>query len=73
VIEPDPSIANPDHTCRHVVGDVSLCPKLSPLIEDLDLIAVGQLPRISVDPGDPKLGCGVVFCQRWQGSSLIVE
>jgi hypothetical protein len=38
MIEADPSIANPDHTRRHIVGDVRLCPKLSPLIVNLDLI-----------------------------------
>src|SRR5262245_31744055 len=73
MIEPDPSIANPDHTWRHVVSDVGLCPKLSPFIEDLNLIAAGQLSLFSVGPGYPKLRRGVVFCQRRQGLPLVVE
>src|SRR5262245_47045987 len=73
MIEPDPSIANPDHTPWHVVGDMRLCPKLTQLIVDLDPITTGQLSRFSVDSGDPKLRRCVVFCQRWQGSPLIVE
>jgi hypothetical protein len=64
MIEPDPSVANPDHTWGHVVGDVSLCPELSPLIVDLDPIATGQLSLICIDPGDPKLRRSVVLCQR---------
>jgi hypothetical protein len=48
-------------------------PKLSPFIEELHLIAVGQLSRFSVDPGYPKLRCRVVSCQLWQHSSLVVE
>jgi hypothetical protein len=73
VIEPDPSIANPDRTRRHVVSDVGLCPELSPLIEDLNPITAGQLSRFSVDPGYPKLRRSVVFGQRRQGSSFVVE
>src|SRR5262249_48796854 len=73
MIEADPSIADPDHTWWHVVGDVSFCPELSALVVNLDPITVGQLSRFSVDPGYPKLRCRVVFGQRWQGSSLIVE
>ena len=71
MIEPDPSIANPDHTWRHVVGDVGLCPKLSPLVVNLDRITAGQPSRYSVDLGYPKLGRSVVFCQRLQ--SLLLE
>ena len=48
VIEADPSIADPDHTCWHVVGDVSFRPELSPLVVDLDLITIGQLSRFCV-------------------------
>src|SRR5262249_29160428 len=73
MIETDPSIANPDYTCWHVVSDMRLCPKLSPLVVNLDGITAGQLSRICVDPGDPQLRCSVVFCQRWQGLPLIVE
>jgi hypothetical protein len=73
MIEANPSIANPDHTWRHVVGDVRLCPKLSPLIVNLDRITTGQLSRFSVDPGDPKLRRIVVFCQRRQSLALVVE
>ena len=51
MIEADPSIANPDHTWWHVVGDMSLCPKLSPLVVNLDRVTTGQLSRFSVDPG----------------------
>jgi hypothetical protein len=51
MIEPDPSIANPDHARWHVVGDMRLCPKLSPLIVNLDPITAGQLTRICVDLG----------------------
>jgi len=51
MIEADPPIANPDYARRHVVGDVSLCPKLSPPIVDLDRITTGLLSRFSVDPG----------------------
>src|SRR5215471_20240975 len=63
MIEPDPSIANPDHTRWHVVGDMRLCPKLPPLIVNLDRITAGQLSLVGVDPGDPKLRRSVVFCQ----------
>src|SRR5262245_9010486 len=63
VVEPNPSIANPDHTRWHVVSDVRLCPKISPLVVDLDRISVGQLSRFSVGPGYPKLGRCVVYCQ----------
>src|SRR5262249_35859963 len=73
MIEADPSIADPDRTWWHVVGDVSFRPELSPLVVDLDPINIGQLSHFSVDPGYPTLRCSVVFCQRWQGSSLIVE
>jgi len=65
MIEADPSIVDPDHTWWHVVGDVRLCPKLSPLIVDLDRITAGQLSHISVDPRDPKLRCSVVFCPHY--------
>ena len=41
MIEADPPVTNPDHTRRHVIGDVGLCPKLSPLIVNLDRITVG--------------------------------
>jgi hypothetical protein len=53
MIEADPSVANPDHTPRHIVGDVCLCPKLSPFIIDLDPITAGQLSRfrLSLQPG----------------------
>src|SRR5262249_20620188 len=54
MIEPDPSIANPDHTWWHVVGDMCPRPELPPLIVNLDRITAGQLSRISVDPGYPK-------------------
>src|SRR5262249_49287369 len=67
MIEPDPSIPNPNHTRRHVVGDVGLCPELCPLIVNLDPITVGQLTCICGDPGYPELRCSVMFCQRWQG------
>ena len=73
VIERDPSIANPDHPWWHVVRDMSLCPKLSLLIVNLDRITAGQLSRFSIDPGDPKLRRCVVFCEGWQGSALIVK
>jgi len=55
MIEADPSITNPDHTWRHILGDVGLCPKLSPCIVNLDLVATGYMSRISVGPGYPKL------------------
>jgi hypothetical protein len=61
VIEPDPSIANPDHTWRHVVSDVGPCSKLSPLVVDLDRITVGKLTRICVRPGYPELGAALCF------------
>src|SRR5215468_4125034 len=56
MVEPDPSIANPDHTRRNVVGDVSLCPELSPLIVNPSPIATGQLSRFSVDLGYVSAG-----------------
>ena len=73
VIEPDPSIANPDHTWAHVVSNVGLCPKLSPLIVNLDRITVGEPTRICVEPGYPKLWGSIVLYQRRQGLSLVVE
>jgi WD40 repeat protein len=53
MIEPYPSVANPDYPRRHVVSDVGLCSKLSPLIVNLDRITAGQLSRISIDPSAP--------------------
>ena len=61
MIEADPSIVDPDHTWWHVVGDVRLCPKLSPLIVDLDRITVGDLSRICVDTGYPELGADRLY------------
>jgi hypothetical protein len=49
VIEPDPSVANPDHTWGHIVSDVGPCPKLSTLIVNLDRITIGELTGICVD------------------------
>src|SRR5262249_50728577 len=71
--ESNPSIANPDHTWWYVVGDMRLCPKLSPLVVNLDPITTGQLSRFSVDCRYPKLRRRVVFCQRWQRLPLVVE
>jgi len=61
VIEAESSIANPDHAWWHVVGDVSLCPELSPLILDLERITIGELSRICVDLDIQSLGGSVVF------------
>ena len=49
VVEPYPSIANPDHTWRHIVSYVGPCSKLSPLVVDLDRLTIGELTRICVD------------------------
>jgi hypothetical protein len=52
---------------------VGPCSKLSPLVVNLDCITVGELSRICVRPGYPELRGGIMLCQRWQRSSLIVE
>src|SRR6516225_2292151 len=44
-----------------IICDMRLCPKLPPLIVNLDPITAGQLSHVSVDPRDPKLRCS---CRR---------